>query len=240
MQSRDKESGQANSSTLTLPDLGMVRMSASDQAALYIRRLIFDGELRPGNRVPQDEIARNLGMSRIPIREALIALAREGWVTIEMNRGAFINALDAQAVHDTYELFGLIFGFAARRAMTRGVTDLASRLSELVKRMSGTDDPATLGKLTIQFHAAIVDAAGSLRINVALRAVSGMPPGEFFALVRSPTEFEKRGFIAIARAIKNGDAQRATQEYGRMMNRLGDQVVEVFEERGLFDSNFED
>jgi DNA-binding GntR family transcriptional regulator len=238
--SRDEDSGQAKSSTLSPPDTGMVRMSASEQAALYIRKLIFGGQLRPGNRVPQDEIARNLGMSRIPIREALIALAREGWVTIEMNRGAFINALDAQAVHDTYELFGIIYGFAARRAVTRGVTDLGPRLTDLAKRMSTTDDPATLGRLTIQFHASIVEAAGSPRINVLLRAMSGMLPGEFFALVPSAIELEKRGLVAIARAMKNGDAERAAQQYARMMNRVGDQVVQVFEDHGLFDSKLED
>jgi DNA-binding GntR family transcriptional regulator len=64
------------------------RLSSGDQAALYIRRLIFDGDLRPGTRVPQDEIAQTLGVSRIPVREALIALEREGWVTIELHRGA--------------------------------------------------------------------------------------------------------------------------------------------------------
>ncbi len=229
--------GQARGSSLAPPDIGLVRMSASDQAALYIRRLIFDGELRPGNRVPQDEIARNLGMSRIPIREALIALAREGWVTIEMNRGAFVNALDAQAVHDTYELFGIIYGFAARRAVTRGVSDLGARLSDMVKQMAATDDPASPGRLSIQFHAAIVEAAGSPRINVLLRAMSGMLPGEFFSLVPSAIEPEKRGLIAIARAIKNGDAERAAQQYARMMNRIGDQVVQEFEDRGLFHTN---
>src|ERR1700737_3277935 len=97
----------------------MIRRSSGEHAALYIRRLIFDGELRPGARVPQDEIAQTLGISRIPVREALIALEREGWVTIEMHRGAFINAIDAHAVRDHYELYGLVYGFAARRALAR-------------------------------------------------------------------------------------------------------------------------
>src|SRR3982074_3512046 len=97
----------------------LVRTSSGDGAALYIRRLIFDGELRPGERVPQDEVANALGISRIPIREALIALEREGWGTIEMHRGAYINALDADWVRDNYELFGLIYGFAAQRALAR-------------------------------------------------------------------------------------------------------------------------
>src|SRR5438552_1306263 len=77
------------------------RRSSGEQAAAYTRRLIFEGELRPGDRVPQHDVAEALALSRIPVREALIALEREGWVTIELNRGAFINALDADAVRDT-------------------------------------------------------------------------------------------------------------------------------------------
>src|SRR5437763_14146955 len=85
----------------------LARRSSGDDAALLIRRMIFEGELRPGERVPQDHVAAVLGISRIPVREALIALEREGWVTIEMNRGAFVNALDARSVRDNDDLFGL-------------------------------------------------------------------------------------------------------------------------------------
>jgi DNA-binding GntR family transcriptional regulator len=108
-----------------LPSPGqLVRRSSGDHAAVYIRRLIFEGRLRPGERIPQEQIAQALGVSRIPVREALIALEREGWVTIEMHRGAFVNALDEQAARDTYELFGLVYGFAVRRAIGRARPDL--------------------------------------------------------------------------------------------------------------------
>ena len=86
------------------------RLTSGEQAALYIRRLVFDGDLKPGDRVPQDVVAAALGMSRIPVREALIALEREGWVTIETHRGAFVNGFDRQAVRDHYALFALIYG----------------------------------------------------------------------------------------------------------------------------------
>src|SRR3954447_26746631 len=118
-----------------LPSPGqLVRQSSGDHAAMYIRRLIFEGRLRPGERIPQEQIAQALGVSRIPVREALIALEREGWVTIEMHRGAFINALDEQAVRDHYELFGLVYSFAARRARTRGGDGLVDRLGAIQKQ----------------------------------------------------------------------------------------------------------
>jgi DNA-binding GntR family transcriptional regulator len=218
----------------TVPPPEMVRRSSGEQAAVYIRRLIFDGHLRPGVRVPQEQIARTLGISRIPIREALIALEREGWVTIELHRGAFVDALDARAVSDTYDLFGLVYGFAVRRAMDRDIDRVADELVSIERSVASTDDAEEMGRLVIAFHALIVDAARSPRVKVVLRAMSGLVPGSYFALVPGAIEMERKGLNAIVRAVTRGDADKAADEYGRMMRRQGDLVVKLFEERGLF------
>jgi DNA-binding GntR family transcriptional regulator len=212
------------------------RRSSGTDAALYIRRLIFEGELRPGERVPQDELAQELGISRIPIREALIALESGGWVTIELHRGAFVTALDEQAVRDHYELYGLVYGFAAKRALARKAPGLEDELAKLADAFSEADDPDELESLAIDFHAAITGAARSPRINVVLRAMSGLVPGNFFELVPDALEGERRGLTAIARAMKRRDGDRAATEYQRMMRRQADNVVAVLRERGLLDS----
>src|SRR5580693_9100782 len=95
----------------------LTRLSSGERAALRIRELIFDGQLPRHTRIPQDEIAESMGISRIPLREALIALEREGWVTLELHRGAFVNAFDEVTLRDHYEMIGLVYGFAARRAL---------------------------------------------------------------------------------------------------------------------------
>src|SRR3982750_322651 len=137
------------------------RRSSGNQAAEYIRRMIFDGQLKPGERVPQDDVADALSLSRIPVREGLIALEREGWVTIELTRGAFVNTLDADAVRDSYELFGLVYGLAARRALARSDGSLVQRLATIEKELRATDDPSEIERLTISFHNSIVEAARS-------------------------------------------------------------------------------
>src|SRR5205807_8640573 len=160
------------------PLRGISRASTAEQAARYIRRLIFDGDLRPRDRVPQDDVASALGISRIPVREALIALEREGWVTIEMHRGAFVNEFDEHAVRDHYTLFGLVYGFAAQRALDRdGNGELAAVLDGIVDRVKGSDDPSAIGSATLAFHDAIIDAARSPRIRTILGAMSGLIPG---------------------------------------------------------------
>jgi DNA-binding GntR family transcriptional regulator len=220
--------------TSDLPSPAASRRTSGAEAALYIRRLIFDGLLRPGDRVPQDEVARALGISRIPIREGLIALEREGWVTLELHRGAFINALDARAVQDHYELYGLIYGFAAGRALARSDGSLAGRLGEITSELAVTEDPAEVGRLTLLFHHAVVDAAQSPRIKVALRSLSSLVPGEFFELVPGAIEGEKKGLESIRRAVRRGDGTQAAEAYSRMMRRQGELVVKVFAARGLF------
>lgn len=212
----------------------LVRRSSGDQAAVHIRRLIFDGDLRPGSRIPQEQIARTLGISRIPIREALIALEREGWVTIELHRGAFVNALDEHAVRDSYELFGLVYGFAVRRAIERGADDLAPRLAALQGAIDATDDAEGVTREVLAFHAAIVDAARSPRVRVVLRSMSGLVPGNFFALVPGALELERKWLARIARAVAKGDAEKAADGYARMMRRQGELVASLFAARGLF------
>jgi len=211
------------------------RRSSGEQAAAYIRRLIFDGELRPGSRVPQEEVARTLGISRIPVREGLITLESEGWVSIVLHRGAFINALDEDAVRDHYELYGLTYGFAAKRATERSGPELAKRLGEIEKAMRATDDAREVQRLTLEFHATVVAAARSPRIKVMLRGMSGMIPGNFFARVPGAIDVERRGAAAVVRAIRKGDGDKAAEEYQRTLQRQGDQVVRVMAERGLFD-----
>jgi len=212
----------------------LVRTPSGQYIALHIRRLIFEGELRAGMRVPQDAIASDLGVSRIPVREALIVLEREGWVTNEMHRGAFISALDEQAVHDHYELYGLICGFAADRALARGAADLPQQLADIQTSFARATTAEEFYDLSLAFHAAILKAAASPRVNVAMRAMSALVPGNFFKLVPNAVAVEKRGLAAIVRAMKQGDGERASAEYVKMMRQVGNKVAQLFKERGLF------
>jgi DNA-binding GntR family transcriptional regulator len=210
------------------------RRSVGDEVALHVRRRIFDGELRPGERVPQDEITSALGVSRIPVREAIIALEREGWVTIEPFRGAFVNALDAHSVRDNYALFGMVWGFAAKRAIEHGGDELVHRIEELVAAAAATDDPVAFDTVAGSFQATIVEGARSPNVRVVLRSLAAMVPGSFFTFVPAAMEIERRGFAAVLDAARRGDAKAAEDVLHTMMRGVGDEVAAVFEARGLF------
>ena len=219
----------------SLPERQLKRRSRGEAAALYIRKLIFDGYLRPGSRVHQDDVARALGISRIPVREALIALEQQGWVTIEPNRGAFVAPLDEQAVRDHYELYGLVYGFAAKKALARSAGVLGEKLTQLAGDYAATSDPAEAQRIALAFHAAVIDAACSPRVNVLVRALSALVPGDFYELVPEAKERQRPGFSAVARACRRGDGERAADEYAKMMRGVGAEVTRLFRTRGLFE-----
>jgi hypothetical protein len=67
-----------------------------------------------------------------------------------------------------------------------------------------------------------------------MRAMSGLLPGDFFSLAPDTIQIERKGLAAVARAVKQCNGQRASDEYVRMMQRVGEKVVRLFEDRGLF------
>jgi DNA-binding GntR family transcriptional regulator len=209
--------------------------SRGQAAAEHLRRLIFSGALRPGDRVPQEQVAAALGMSRIPVREGIVALEAEGWLRLEPNRGAFVNHLDQDSVRDHYELYGLTYGFAVQRATERGGPTLGRDLAELARQMRSTADPHHFTELTVRFHATVVSAARSPGVKVVLRNLSTIVPGEFFAEVPAALALERSAAGAIARAVRAGDGEAAAEAYRRSLRRMGDEVVRLLAAKGLFD-----
>jgi DNA-binding GntR family transcriptional regulator len=92
--------------------------STTPQHALDgLRRLIVNGTLRPGQRVPQEDLASRLGVSIAPVREALRTLEQEGQVTYFPRRGYFVTALEIADLEEIYELRSILEARQARRAL---------------------------------------------------------------------------------------------------------------------------
>ncbi len=101
--------------------------TAPDRAAAALRAAILDGELRPGQRVNQEEWAARTGVSPIPVREALGALAGEGLVTYRPRRGYAVTELDLADLEETYRLRRLLETDALQRGVPRATAaDLAA------------------------------------------------------------------------------------------------------------------
>lgn len=78
--------------------------STSERKAAYLREAILSGEIPPGSRIRQEEIAERLGTSRLPVREALRMLEVEGLTQLEVNRSARVPALDPDELDVIYQM----------------------------------------------------------------------------------------------------------------------------------------
>ena len=154
----------------TARDAARERRSSGQQVADYLRQLILDGHLRAGDRVPQDLVAAELELSRIPVREGLIALEQDGWVTIQPNRGAYVNALDADAVRDSYAPTASSTALRSNERWHGPATSCTHRLATIVKRLRSVDDADEFLAATMEFHNAVVEASRSPRVGVMLRS----------------------------------------------------------------------
>jgi len=152
--------------------------NASVAATELIRAAIIEGRLEPGQRLKEEELAHELGISRTPVREALLFLQAEGLVESEPNRGATVRAYEPEEIEDMYELRALLEGHAAHRAATRISDDDIRRLRESNERFAelrAADDVVELVRENFVFHNTILEAAGSERLGAMVRKVVELP-----------------------------------------------------------------
>lgn len=206
-------------------EVPVARRSVSEGVADHIRKLVFDGELRDGERVPQREIAKTLGVSSVPVREALAALQREGVVTIEPNRGAFVNGLDADVVAEQFHIFGRIYGLAARKAAERADPEVRAALTGLAERIAAESDLDELLSRSIEFQMRIVDSGGSKRLRALITPLSRIVPGNFYATIPGSADVTRRGITEIARAIASGRAAAAERACWKLIDEIGELVA---------------
>ena len=152
--------------------------TASVAAADLIRQAIVEGRVLPGQRLKEEELAQQLGISRTPIREALLVLQTEGLLEASPNRGATVRSYDVRDLEEMYELRALLEGHAARRAAARVTADQLDELRASCDRFAALLDGNDIQSLVAEnnvFHRTILTAADSDRLSGMVRQVVAMP-----------------------------------------------------------------
>jgi DNA-binding GntR family transcriptional regulator len=191
-----------------------VARSASDVATELIREAIFEGRLDPGQRLKEEELARELGISRTPVREALLILQAEGLVSAVPNRGAVVRTYTESDLIDMYELRALLEGFAAHQAARRITPEQLAVLSvscERFKQLRLTQDLLGLIKENLIFHQTIVEAAGTTKLAELVRSAVELPLvyRSFYWFSDQEKENSERSHRKLLAALRAGDAERA-------------------------------
>ena len=209
--------------------------SLKDTAAAYLREQILTGKLRPGTKVDQDEVSVALGMSRVPVREALIELAQESLIDAVPRRGAYVAVLDRTDVIDHYRIFGLIAGLAGSRAATALTDDQLAELRRINESFVAATEPEDKAFWNHEFHKMINQAGGSRRLASVLRLLSRSLPVKYFEFVPQWAEISARHHERILSALEARDAHEAQRMLEHHVAESGDLAVDILQEMGYFE-----
>jgi DNA-binding GntR family transcriptional regulator len=149
--------------------------SLSVEIAGRLRSAILTGHFGPGEQLREEPIARSMGVSRGPVREAFVRLEREGLVLIRRNRGAFVAQLARQDLDEVYTLRVAIERLAVQLAVRRADASTHRALQDVVDRMAATDagsiSEQEAAELDVRFHDLIYRAAAHRRLYDAWTAL---------------------------------------------------------------------
>jgi DNA-binding GntR family transcriptional regulator len=213
------------------PRAPLPRNNLSSQVLDHIRSRIFDGSLTAGQRIPQHDIAAELGVSRVPVREALIALEENGLVASEPHRGVYVVPIRQDDIEDHYRMYGMIQGLAAVRALDHLTEPVLARLEELHGLMSAGEGDAHAHNT--EFHALINRTGASKRVRAVLKNLSRNIAADLFRVPPPADEAANADHAAIIEALRAGDTDALTVINQRHLRREGDVVVAELKRRGV-------
>jgi DNA-binding GntR family transcriptional regulator len=219
-----------------------------DHLAATIRARVLSGEIAVGERLPQERLAAEFGVSRTPIREALRKLQAGGIVEVQPRRGAIVLGPTAREIREAYEVRAELEGLAAELA-TRRIHDgqlhelqEAQRLfrhsiARLVARGAadgGADDAnGEWARANDLFHSVIQDAAGNARLARIVRELHrSFPRGLTWAALRRSSRLLEQNVEehrAILEAIEHRDGEEARRAMVVHVRHAGDLIAHHFE-----------
>jgi DNA-binding GntR family transcriptional regulator len=196
-----------------------------------ILQLILEGELQPGDRLVETRLARELGVSQSPVREAIRDLAGVGFIEVEPYRGARIRQFTMEEFLDDMGVRGELEAIAARRAAARITRAQTAELRRLIDEMHGmgeAGDAHGQAMKNTEFHRTVVRAAGSAGLERAWAVLEPFARTYLTAMVPG-TDLVWLGdrHSGIVDALESGDADLAAA----VMMRHAEEAQDLLKER---------
>jgi DNA-binding GntR family transcriptional regulator len=190
--------------------------SGRERAYEYLRTSVLTDPGLVGTFINEQDIAARVGVSRTPVREALLRLAAEDLVQLQPNRGAFIAPVSTEQTRQILQARGVIETWAARHCIASGTVPLAAMAARLSEQeellLDGPDDE--FARVDSEFHVLLVRAAGNPlldRMYDALHArhvLLGLTAARRHGLQHATVVHEHHTVVA---ALRSGDADAAEQ-----------------------------
>ncbi|CAM3686096.1 GntR family transcriptional regulator [Bordetella tumulicola] len=187
-----------------------------DEVIRAIRGMIVEGRVLPGERLSENALANELGVSTTPVREAIALLRKEGLVTVQPQSGTYVFELQPGELEQLCELRFALEPAAIQLALDDPQSGLAASLATIVKKMETAHSENRVQDylaLDTEFHETIIAAANNPYITSAYALISAKMAALRNRLGRDPHHMKKskREHIEIANAIRERDLSKATR-----------------------------
>lgn len=193
-----------------------------DQIVDELRRLILNGELARGERLPQDELARRFGASITPVREALRLLEAEGVVVAEPHRGVRVAGVDLERVKGIYVMRRLAESYAMKRAALRVSRRDLSAARELLDRLQSKEadgDRGAVRELNREFHFFFYERCGMPALHDQIRGIWQSFPWDLMLSSKERTATSHKEHLEILSALDAGDCDAVAVATERHIHR---------------------
>lgn len=193
---------------MPLSSVRSVPVSAEAEVYEYVLKAICAGRYRNGDRLIAEDIAGEVGTSRMPVRSAFQRLAAEGLVVLRPNRGAVVSGLDLEAMQEVFEMRSALEGLAARLATAQVGERELTRLERLLDNMDDDQDsPSEWIARHREFHEYLCSLAKRPRL---LRQISSLyaliePHMQVWLAQERPRQTARHDHQAIIDALRSGN-----------------------------------
>lgn len=151
------------------------QLTLRERIVAFVKDSIINGRLKPGERVPEHDIAENFGISRTPIREAFRQLESEGFITVIPRKGAVVSPITAKDVSEFYAIKSLLEGYAAGLACTKFTKKELKKLTQInqqMQRCAAKNDVQGFYRLDNQFHEVFLSSCGNDKLCVLAHQIA--------------------------------------------------------------------
>ncbi|MGV0743488.1 GntR family transcriptional regulator [Mycolicibacterium sp. XJ870] len=205
-----------------------------DQVVTHIINLVMTGKLRSGDRIDRNEIVRDLGLSRVPIQEAVVQLEHDGFLSTRYHRGAFVSRFDEATVAEHHELYGLLNGIASARCATNPTPRILAHLEDSLRTLRSAKDTKSFQEACWTYRDAINEEYAGPRLQAAIRAGKSFAPSEFWlSYPKAKAEFVS-GYEEETAAIQARDPEGARQACMERAERMAKVMIAELTRRGVF------
>jgi DNA-binding GntR family transcriptional regulator len=210
-----------------------------ERAYQEIRRRILDNHYAPAHQVLELELAADLGMSRTPVREALVRLQNERFVQIIPRHGMRVVPLSIQDLREVYEVLTALELTAIERLAkskldAKSIHDIDSALDDMDRALKQQDIDAWV-KADERFHRTLVLLSGNTRLAAVADTLweQGHRARMTTVRLRTSLDLSNREHRAVARAIRRSDAREACAVHAKHRARATDEIIRLLQQTRL-------